>query len=48
MIKPHCSNFRVITANFLDVQIFRIIMVCPKNGMLGVKGIITSVHRIFT
>ena len=24
MIKLHCSNFRVSTANFLDVQIFRI------------------------
>ena len=27
MVKPHCSNFRVITANFLGVRIFRIFMV---------------------
>ena len=27
MVKPTCSNFRVITANFLGVRIFRIIMV---------------------
>ena len=35
MIKPHCSNFRVITANFLGVRIVRIFTVGPKdvNGM---------------
>ena len=27
MIKPCCSNFRVITANFSDVRIFRIFTV---------------------
>ena len=27
MVKPTCSNFRVITANVLDVRIFRIFTV---------------------
>ena len=27
MVKPSCSNFRVITANVSDVQIFRIFTV---------------------
>ena len=25
MVEPHCSNFRVITANFSGVRIFRIV-----------------------
>ena len=35
MIKPCCSNFRVITANFLEVQMFRMLTVgfhwCSKK-----------------
>ena len=27
MVKPPCSNFRVITAKFMGVQIFRLLIV---------------------
>ena len=48
MVKPGCSNVRVITANFLDVQIFRIFMVfwmtCAKSALsLSVSSIFTLV-----
>ena len=33
MIKPRCSNFRVITANFLDVWIYRILTVLAGATM---------------
>ena len=32
-VKPSCSNFRVITANFLGVRIFRIFTVTELEGM---------------
>ena len=31
LVKPSCSNFRVITANFLGVRIFRIFTVCRNQ-----------------
>ena len=32
MVEPGCSNFRVITANFSDVQIFRIFTYITEYG----------------
>ena len=37
MVKPHCSNFRMITAIFWDAQIFRIFMVKSLQGDTAVQ-----------
>ena len=44
-IKPLCSNFRVITAIFSDVQIFRSFTVDHFDSIFGIIGNTFSFHR---